>query len=67
MVMNSTSDVRDESFSDIVYYHNNTGIWDSAEAEELDLSGDEFWQLESQFSDQICTFEMTQLSSCDPQ
>ena len=61
------TDVRDESFSEIVYYHNNTGVWDSAEAEELDVSDDEFWQLESQLSDQICTFEMTQLSSCDPQ
>ena len=61
------TDARDESFSEIVYYHNNTGVWDSAEAEELDISEDEFWQLESQLSDQICTFEMTQLSSCDPQ
>ena len=57
------TDVRDESFTEIVYYHNNTGIWDSAEAEELDVTEDEFWNLERQFSDKICSFEMTQLSS----
>ncbi len=61
------TDARDESFSEIVYYHNNTGVWDSAEAEELDISEDEFWQLERQLSEKICTFEMTQFSAYDPQ
>ncbi|MBR4411237.1 MAG: hypothetical protein IKT31_07945 [Firmicutes bacterium] len=57
------TDAKDESFTKIIYLHNNTGVWDSAEAEELDISEDEFWQLDTELSDKICSFEMTQFAS----
>ena len=31
--------------TEIGYYHNTTGVWDPEEAEELDMSEDEFWKL----------------------
>jgi len=56
------TDTKDDSFTEILYFHNNTGVWDSAEAEEMDVSEEEFWQLDTELSEHICSFEMTQFS-----
>lgn len=38
---------KDESFEEIGFYHNSTGNADSIEgSEELDISDEEFWEME---------------------
>ncbi len=43
------SDLKNESDSDLTYYHNATGAWDKNAAEELDLDAAAFWALSEKF------------------
>lgn len=43
----------DENWSDVAFYHNTTGVWDSAEAEKLKISETDFYALSEKYVDQI--------------
>jgi hypothetical protein len=49
---------KDESFEEIGYYHNTSGVWDKAVSEEMDISGEEFWQIEEELADQIQVIDL---------
>ena len=41
------------NYEDIGYYHNTTGIYDKSMAEEMDITDEAFWDLMSEYADQI--------------
>lgn len=51
---------------DIGFYHNISGKWDPSMSEELSLSDDEFWQIESDLMDRIQNLELTPFSKYKP-
>lgn len=55
---------KDENFQEIGLYHNQTGEWDVQKSEELDVSGDGFWELESMYREQSVALELTPLPAC---
>ncbi len=40
----------DETRTEIGFFHNNSGVWDPAEAERLDIDGDAFWALQEAYA-----------------
>lgn len=38
-----------ESYDDIGFFHNTTGVYEKTEAEELEISDKEFWKIESEY------------------
>lgn len=53
------SDTRDSDISEVVYYHNTTGAWDKAAAEEINISSDAFWALSDDCSSEYRALELT--------
>ena len=49
---------RDEDYADIGCYHNTTGEWDKAVSEEMDVTLDEFWQMEIDMLEQVNLVEL---------
>ncbi len=56
------TDTKDGSLDEIVPYHNTTGKWDASASEELNLTQDEFWKIDSEFTSGIQTMDMTPLA-----
>ena len=54
---------KDESFSEIGFYHNTSGEWDKAVSEELDISEEEFWGMEEDLLKQTESVPMTPFSA----
>jgi hypothetical protein len=44
------------------FYHNTTGVWDKAAAEELDMDEDGFWQLMESYEERCVSLELTPFS-----
>lgn len=53
-------------FDDIGFYHNTSGEWDPSVSQELSLSDDDFWQIESDLMDRIQNLELTPFSKYKP-
>ncbi len=53
---------KDENFEQIGYYHNTTGEWDKSVSEEMDITGEEFWEMETELEDRITNVELTRFS-----
>lgn len=47
-------------------YHNQTGICDKEQAETLNMTQDEFWELDDEFHDRVLDFELMPFSSYAP-
>lgn len=54
---------KDESFSEIGFYHNTTEAWDKDASEELDISEEEFWSIEEDLRKQTESVPMTPFSA----
>ncbi len=54
---------KDESFTEIGFYHNTDGVWDPALSEELELSDDAFWALETELESQVRPMTFTPFSA----
>ncbi len=54
---------KDESFSEIGFYHNTTEAWDKDASEELDISEEEFWGIEENLLKQTENVPMTPFSA----
>lgn len=57
---------KDETFEDIGCYHNITGEWDKAVSEELDLTLDEFWQIEADLEEDVVLINLTPFADYVP-
>lgn len=44
---------KDESFSEIGFYHNTTGEWNKSVSDELTMTGEEFWQMEAELEKKL--------------
>lgn len=53
---------KDESFTEIGYYHNTSGAWDKAVSEELDISPEAFWAIAEALEEQIQPIELIPFS-----
>lgn len=51
------SDLKDGSESDTGYYRNNTGEFDTENSRELDITDDEFWEMEEKLEKQALALE----------
>lgn len=54
---------KDESFSEIGFYHNTSGAWEKDVSEELDLSEEEFWQIQEDLAKQTKSVALTPFSA----
>ena len=50
---------QDEDYADLACYHNTTGEWDKDASEKLDMTLDEFWQMEIDMLEQVKLVELT--------
>lgn len=50
---------KDETFEEIGFYHNTIGEMDKAVSKELDMTAEEFWQMEEALMDQVQGIELT--------
>ncbi|MGN0341848.1 MAG: hypothetical protein ACI4DO_03555 [Roseburia sp.] len=53
---------KDESFTEIGFYHNTSGDWDTSVSEELDVTDEEFWGIETELESQVEGIELTPFS-----
>ena len=53
---------KDESFEEIGFYHNISGQWDKSVSEELDITDEEFQQIEDDFKKDVKKIELTPFS-----
>jgi hypothetical protein len=53
------SDLKNENDTDVTYYHNTTGVWEKAAAEETDMDSDAFWALSDQYAAECKTLALT--------
>ena len=49
---------QDEDYADLACYHNTTGEWDKDASEKLDMTLDEFWQMEEDLMEQAKLVEV---------
>ena len=49
----------DESFAEIGVFHNTTGEWDVNASEKLDITYDELWDMEAEYSKSTMEWELT--------
>lgn len=50
---------KEESADGVGYYHNTTGLWDPEQAEELDLTAEEFWRTAEELESREQDLELT--------
>ena len=51
----------DESFEEFGVFHNTEGLWDTSVSEQLDMTYDDLWALDAQWSVQAQPLELTHL------
>lgn len=56
---------KDNTFENIGYYHNKTGLWDKSVSEELAISEDDFWKIRLNYSNNIQNINVTPFSEYD--
>lgn len=54
---------KDETFSEIGFYHNTSGEWDKDASEELNLPEEEFWKIQNDLAEQTENVPMTPFSA----
>lgn len=54
---------KDETFSEVGFYHNTSGEWDKDASEELNLSEEEFWKIQNDLAKQTERVELMPFSS----
>lgn len=53
---------KDESYEEVGFYHNTTGVYDKAAAEEMDVSLEDFWAIDEKILEGVAPFELTPFS-----
>ena len=53
---------KDESFTEIGFYHNTSGEWDKKVSEELDVTQDQFWKVEEDLSKMVGKIDLIPFS-----
>lgn len=53
---------KDETFQKILFYHNTSGKWDKSVSEEMNISDDDFWEIETSLQQQIQNIPLTPFS-----
>ncbi len=53
---------KDDSFEEIGFYHNTTGVYEISQAEEMKISSDEFYAMEESLSAKTATLKFTPFS-----
>lgn len=53
---------KDETFKELGYYHNTTGEWDKAVSEELDITSEQFSQIEADFEKETVWLDLEPFS-----
>lgn len=56
------TDLKNENDADVTYYHNATGVWDKAQAEEIDMTSDAFWALSNEYAAASRTLKLTPIA-----
>lgn len=56
------SDIKPGTEDEIAYYNNQSGSWKADESEELDISQDEFWDIEEELRGSTQKIELTQFA-----
>lgn len=56
---------KDESFTEIGFFHNTTGEWDTAVSEELSITDEQFWQKEAEYESLVQNIALTAFSAYD--
>ena len=54
---------KDENFEEIGFYHNTTGEWDTSVSEELKITDQEFWQIETELQNKIQCVDLIPFSA----
>jgi len=49
---------QDEDYAELACYHNTTGEWDKDASEKMDMTLEEFWQLEEELMEQVSLVEL---------
>ncbi len=53
---------KNESFTEMGFYHNHSGVWDKVVSEELKISDEAFWQIEAALENQTQLMELIPFS-----
>ncbi len=53
------SDTKGSDHSELGYYHNTTGVWDKAAAEEINMTPEAFWELSDKCGEDSETMDLT--------
>lgn len=56
------SDTKNENYDEILFFHNEYGMWDSAISEKLDINEKAFWKIAEESQNQIYDIELTPFS-----
>ncbi len=57
---------KDETYTEMGFYQNNSGMWDPAVSRELDMTAEDFWRLEQELEEQVRAVELTPFSVYEP-
>lgn len=57
---------KDETYTEMGFYQNNSGMWDKAVSRELDMTAEDFWRLEQKLEEQVRAVELTPFSVYEP-
>ena len=57
---------KDDSYTEMAFYQNNSGMWDPAMSRELDMTAEDFWRLEQELEEQVRAVELTPFSVYEP-
>ena len=57
---------KDDSYTEMAFYQNNSGMWDPAMSRELDMTAEDFWRLEEEMEEQVRAVELTPFSVYEP-
>lgn len=57
---------KDDSYTEMAFYQNNSGMWDPAMSRELDMTAEDFWRLEEEMEEQVRAVALTPFSVYEP-
>lgn len=50
---------QNEDYTEIGYYHNTTGVWEKESADEMNITGEEFWELRENLASEAQSVDYT--------
>ena len=57
---------KDDSYTEMAFYQNSSGMWDPAMSRELDMTAEDFRRLEEEMEEQVRAVELTPFSVYEP-